>query len=100
MLMKSFFSASTQFIKQTNLSICYVSSYENDFFQVSKNANISDNSVTSYVLAVSLSIDVIDRFVSLTSVIVDLQNVLISLNLLKLRSAVLRITMIVKLSSE
>jgi len=47
MLIKAFFSASTQFINQADLSICYVSRYENDFFQVFKNANISDNSVIS-----------------------------------------------------
>jgi len=75
MLIKAFSSASTQFIKQTDLRICYVSRYVNDFFQVIKIADISDNSVISNVLAVSLSIDIIDRFVSLTSVIADLCNV-------------------------
>ena len=87
-------------IKQTHLRSCYVSSYENDFFQVFKNANDSVNSVISNVLAVSLSIDFIDRFISLSSVIADRWNVLISLNLLKLRSAVLRIAVIGKLSLE
>ena len=43
----------------------------------------------SNVLEVSLSIDIIARFGRLSSVIVDLWNLLISLNLLKLRSAVI-----------
>ena len=50
------------------------------------------------VLALSLSIDIIARFVSFLSVTVDLWNVLISLNLLKLYSAVLRTAVIGKLS--
>jgi len=50
------------------------------------------------VLAVSLSIDIIARFVCLSSVTIDLWNVLISLNLLKLHSAVLRTAVIGKLS--
>ena len=68
--------------------------------QVFKNVNVSVNSVISNVLAVSLSIDVLARFVSLSSVIVDLWNVLISLNLLKLRSAVLYTVVIGKLWLE
>ena len=72
-LQKAFSTASTQRIKQTDFSICCVSSKENDFFEVFKNANISVNSVTSTVLAVSLSTDIIAaRCVSLSSVIVDL----------------------------
>jgi len=120
------------------------------FLQVFKTANIFVNSNISNILAVSLSIDIIARFVSLSSVtvqarnqrpegggnpaialpkfsqtyvfvrysnklhhfpppkisvgcgpvIVDLWNVLISLNLLKLRSAVLRTAVIGKLSLE
>jgi len=72
MLIKAFSSAPTQRIKQTDLSICYVSSYENEFFQVFKNANVSVSSVISSVIAVSLSIDITARFVNLSSVIVDL----------------------------
>jgi len=51
-------------------------------FQVFKNANVFVNSNISHILAVSLSIDIIARFVSLSLVIVDLWNALISLNLL------------------
>jgi len=72
MLTKAFSTASTQPIKQTDLSICYVSSEENDFFQVFINANVSVNSVIPNVLAVSLSIDIIARFMSISSVIADL----------------------------
>jgi len=72
MLRKAFSSAPTQRIKQTDFSIYYVSSYENDFFQVFKNANVSVSSVVSSVIAVSLSIDITARFVNLSSVIVDL----------------------------
>jgi len=36
MLITAFSTASTQRIKLTNLSICYVSSYENDFSKFSK----------------------------------------------------------------
>jgi len=36
MLMKAFSTASAQRIKLTNLSICYVSSKENDFSKFSK----------------------------------------------------------------
>jgi len=71
MLTKAFSTASTQRIKQTDLSICYVSSWENDFFEVFKNANVSVNSVIPNVLAVSLSVD-IARFISISSVISDL----------------------------
>ena len=71
MLTKAFSSAPTQRIKQTDLSNCYVSSYENDFFEIFKNENDSVDSVISNVLAVSLSIHIIERFVSLSSVIVD-----------------------------
>jgi len=72
MFIKAFSTASTQRIKQTDLSICYVSSLENDFFQVSKNANVSVSSVIPNVFAVSLSVDILARLVSLLSVIVDL----------------------------
>jgi len=41
-------------------------------FQVFKNANVFVNSNISHILAVSLSIDIIARFVSLSLVIVDL----------------------------
>jgi len=98
--MKAFSTASSQRTKQAELSICYVSSSKNDFFQVFKNANVAVNSVTSNVLAVSLSIDILARFVSLSSVIFDLWNILISLNLLKIRSAVLRTAVIGKISLE
>jgi len=84
---KTFSTASTQCIKQTDLSICYVSNYENDLFQVVKNANVAVNSVISDVLAVLLSIDIIAKFVGLSTIIVYLWNILNSLNLLKLRSA-------------
>ena len=67
-------------------------------FQVLKNANVFVNSVTSNVLAVSLSIDITAKFVSLSSVVVDLWNILISLNLLKIHSAVLHTAVIGKLS--
>jgi len=67
-------------------------------FQVFKDANVFVNSVISNVLAVSLPIDIISRLVSLSSVIVDLCNVLINLNSLKLRSTVLRIAVIGKFS--
>jgi len=70
MLMKAFYTASTQHIQQTDLSICYVTNWENDSFHVFKNANVSVNSVISNVLAVSLSIDILARFVSLSSAIV------------------------------
>jgi len=100
MLTKAFSSAPTQRIKQTDLSDCYVSSFENDFFEIFKNENDSVDSVISNVLAVSLSIHIIERFVSLSSVIVDQWNVLICLNLLKLRSAVLCIAVIGKLSLD
>jgi len=53
----------------------------------------------SNVFAVSISVDIIARFVSLSSVIVDLSNFLINFNLLKLRSTVLRSAVIGKLSS-
>ena len=66
-----FATASAQRIKQTDLSVRYASNKENHFFQVFKNANVFVNSVISNVLAVSLSIDIV-RFVSLSSVIVDL----------------------------
>jgi len=71
MLTKAFSSAPTQRIKQTDLSDYYVSSFENDFFEIFKNENDSVDSVISNVLAVSLSIHIIERFVSLSSVIVD-----------------------------
>ena len=70
--MKAFSTASTQRTKKTDLSICYVSSYENDFFQVFKNANVFVNSTISNVSAASLAVDITARFVSLSSVIVDL----------------------------
>jgi len=54
------------------LSICYVSNYENDLFQVVKNANVAVNSVISDVLAVLLSIDIIAKFVGLSTIIVYL----------------------------
>jgi len=63
-----------------------------------KNANVFVNSVISNILAVSLSIDIIARFASISSVTDDLLNVLISLNLLKLRSAELRAAVIGTLS--
>jgi len=40
MLIKAFSTASTQHIKQTDLTIRYASSLENDFFQAFKNANV------------------------------------------------------------
>ena len=98
--MKAISTESTQRVKQTELSICYVSSWENYFFQVFKNTYFSVNSVTSKVLAVSLSIDILARSVILSSVLVDLWNVLISLNLLKLHSALLRTAVIGELSLE
>jgi len=55
--------------------------------------------LSTNVLAVSLSIDILARF-SLSSVIVDLWNASISLNLLKLSSAVLRTAVIGKLSLQ
>jgi len=58
---------------------------------------VSVNSVISDVLAVSLSIDILARFVGLSLAVVDLRNVLISLNLLKLRKAVCRTAVIGKL---
>jgi len=81
MIMKSIFYSINTTYKAGRLS---------DFFQVFKHANVFVNSVISNTLAVPLSIDTIARFVSISSVIVDLLTVLISLNLLKLRSAVLR----------
>jgi len=61
MLIKSFSTASTQHIKQKDMTICYVSSWDNDFFQVFKNANVFVNSVISHVAAVSISVDIIAR---------------------------------------
>ena len=55
-------------------------------------------SVRSNVFAVSLSIDIIFRIASFSSNIVDLPNVLINFNLLKLRATVLLTTLIGKLS--
>jgi len=72
MLTKAFSTASAQRIKQIDLRTCYVSIYENDFFQVFKNMYVSVNSVIPNVLAVSLSIDIIARFISLSSIIADL----------------------------
>jgi len=43
------------------------------FSQVFKNANVSVNSIISYVSAVSLSMDIIARFDSLSLVIVDVK---------------------------
>ena len=70
------------------------------FFQVFKNANVFVKSSISNALAVSLPVDIIARCVSFSSIIVDLWKVLISLNLLKLRLAVLRRGVIGKLSLE
>jgi len=69
-------------------------------FQVFKSANVFVNSAIFHILAVSLSVDIVARFVSLSLVIVDLWNVLISLNLLKLRSPVLRTAVSGRLSLE
>ena len=99
MLTKAFSTSLAQRIKLTDLSIRYFK-LGKWLFQVLKNANVFVNSNISHILGVSLSIDIIARFVSFSSVIVDLWNVLTSLNLLKLRSVVLLIAVIGKLSLE
>jgi len=65
------------------------------FSSLPKNYNAT---VTSNVFVVSHSIDIIARFVSLSSVIVDLRYVLRNFNFLNLRSTVLRTAVIGKLS--
>ena len=56
--------------------------------------------LSTNVLGVSLSTDILARFVRLSSVTVDLWNASISLNLLKLRSTVLHTAVIGKLSLQ
>jgi len=67
-------------------------------FSQFQNANISVNSGISNVLAVSLSRYIISRFASFASIVVDLWNVLSSLNVPKLLSAALRTPVIRKRS--
>jgi len=99
MLIKAFSTASAQRVKLTDLSICCFK-LGKWLFQVFKNGNIFVNSNISHISAVSLSTDITARFVRFSSVIVDLWNVLISLNLLKLRSVVLCRAVIGSLSLE
>jgi len=105
MLIKAFSTASTQRTKKADrLKHFLYFKLGKWLFQVFKNANVGllvfVNSNISHILAVSLSIDIIARFVSLSLVIVDLRNILISLNLLKRHSPVLRTAVIGKLSLE
>jgi len=100
MPIKAFSTAPTQPIKQKDLSICLFQTRKMTFFQVFKNANVFVNSVLCNVSTSSLSIDIIARFFSLLSDLVDLWNIFISLSLQKLRLAVLRTAVIGKFSLE